>query len=228
MSHASALPYTPGPSWKLPASLLILSAVPVAAGIVRLMQLAGAEISADNARFIAVPGPVVLHILCAALFCVLGAFQFDTALRQRYPRWHRLSGRVAAPCGVLAALTGVWMTAAYPIPAALQGGLLYGARIAAGVSMAGALSLSLSAVLQGRIDAHRAWMIRAYALGQGAGTQVLILLPLSLVAGAPTYFLRDVLMASAWGLNLVVAEWLIRRRLPAHLTHGKRFRCNAT
>lgn len=184
----------------------------MAAGWVRLSKLASAEITAENARFIAVPGPVVLHILCATLFCVLGAFQFDTALRQRYPRGHRLSGRVAAPCGVLAALTGVWMTCAYPIPAALQGGLLYGARIAAGLSMALALVLSVRAVLRGRIAGHRAWMVRAYALGQGAGTQVLILLPLSLIAGAPTYFLRDVLMASAWGLNLVVAEWLISRR----------------
>jgi uncharacterized membrane protein len=198
---------------------LIWSAVPVAAGLVRLSQLAGAEITADNARFIAVPGPVVLHILCATLFCVLGAFQFDTALRHRYPKGHRLSGRVAAPCGILAALSGLWMTAAYPIPAALQGGLLYGARFAAGASMALALVLSVRAVLQGRIDAHRAWMVRAYALGQGAGTQVLMLLPLSLMAGAPTCFLRDVLMASAWGLNLVVAEWLIRRRPFSTSTH---------
>ena len=66
-----------------------------------------------------------------------------------------------------------------------------------------------------RIAAHRAWMIRAYALGQGAGTQVILMLPLTLIAGAPTYFLRDVLMTCAWGLNIVLAEWIVRRRLPA-------------
>jgi hypothetical protein len=84
-----------------------------------------------------------------------------------------------------------------------------------GLGMTLAIVLSVHAVLQGRIHQHRAWMIRAYALGQGAGTQVLILLPVTLVAGAPTFFLRDVLMASAWSLNAAFAEWLIRRRLPA-------------
>ena len=28
-------------------------------------------------------------------------------------------------------------------------------------------------------------------------------------------FFRDLLMASAWGLNALVAEWLIRRRRPS-------------
>ena len=39
--------------------------------------------------------------------------------------------------------------------------------------------------------------------------------PVTLLAGAPTFFFRDVLMASAWGLNLLFAEWIIRRRLPS-------------
>jgi hypothetical protein len=208
-------------SWKLPSALLLLSLVPLAAGAVRLAGLvtgaAGADralgLAPENARFVAMPTPVVLHIVSAALFCVLGAFQFDPALRQRWPRLHRAAGRVAAPCGILAALTGLWMTAGYAIPAELQGHLLYGVRMLAGVAMALAISVSVHAVLGRRIAAHRAWMVRAYALGQGAGTQVLIMLPVTLIAGAPTFLFRDVLMASAWGLNVLFAEWLIRRRL---------------
>jgi hypothetical protein len=107
------------------------------------------------------------------------------------------------------------MTAAYAIPAGLQGPLLYGVRMVVGLAMALAIVVSVQAVLKGRIAQHRAWMVRAYALGQGAGTQVLILLPVTLMAGEPTFFLRDVLMASAWGLNLAFAEWVIRRRLPS-------------
>ena len=83
-----------------------------------------------------------------------------------------------------------------------------------GLAMTLAVVVSVHAVLKRRIAQHKAWMVRAYALGQGAGTQVLILLPVTLIAGAPTFFFRDVLMASAWGLNVVVAEWIIRRRLP--------------
>ena len=155
------------------------------------------------------------HVVSASVFCVLGAFQFDSAIRLRYPRLHRISGRVVAPCGVLAALTGLWMTTRSDIPAALQGSLLCGVRVLVGLAMMLAIALSIRAVLHGRIAAHKAWMIRAYALGQGAGTQVLIMLPMSMIVGAPTFLLRDVLMASVWALNVIFAEWLIRRRLPS-------------
>jgi uncharacterized membrane protein YozB (DUF420 family) len=203
------------PSWKLLTSLLMLSLVPVAAGVVRLLEMAsGVGVTPENARFAAMPVPVVLHIVCASLFCVLGAFQFDSALRHRFPLLHRNAGRVAAPCGIVAALTGLWMTAEYAIPAALQGPLLYGVRLLVGLAMTLAVIVSIRSVLQRHIAQHKAWMVRAYALGQGAGTQVLILLPVTLMAGAPTFILRDVLMASAWGLNVVFAEWVIRRRLP--------------
>jgi len=213
----------PSPSWRLPTSLLLLGLVPVAAGAVRLIGLVGlasggsgaGAITPENARFMAMPAPVVLHIVSATLFCLLGAFQFDSAIRRRSPGLHRAAGRVLVPCGILAALTGLWMTAVYAIPAELQGPLLYGVRIVVGVSMALAIVASIRAVLRRRIAQHRAWMVRAYALGQGAGTQVLILLPVTLVAGAPTFFFRDVLMASAWGLNVLIAEWIIRRRLPS-------------
>ena len=204
----------PSPSWRLPTSLLLLSLVPLTAGAVRLAGLAGGGITTpENARFMATPGPVVLHIVSATLFCLLGAFQFDSAFRQRSPGLHRTAGRVAAPCGILSALTGVWMTVGTAIPAQLQGGLLYGVRILAGLAMALAIVVSVRAVLRRRVAQHKAWMVRAYALGQGAGTQVLIMLPVSLIAGAPTFFFRDVLMASAWGLNVLFAEWIIRRRL---------------
>jgi uncharacterized membrane protein YozB (DUF420 family) len=204
----------PRPFWKLLSSLLMLSLVPMLAGVVRLSGLAsGGSVTPENARFMAMPAPVVMHIVCASLFCVLGAFQFDSALRQRFPRLHRIAGRVAAPCGIVAALTGLWMTATYAIPAELQGQLLYGARMVVGLAMTLAVTLSIRAVLQRRIAQHKAWMVRAYALGQGAGTQVLILLPVTWLAGAPTFIFRDVLMASAWGLNVAFAEWVIRRRL---------------
>jgi hypothetical protein len=84
-----------------------------------------------------------------------------------------------------------------------------------GLAMALAIAVSVRAVLQRRIAQHEAWMIRAYALGQGAGTQVLIMLPVTWIVGAPAFIFRDVLMASAWGLNVVFAEWMIRRRLPS-------------
>jgi hypothetical protein len=198
---------------------LLLSLVPVAAGAVRMAGLAGlvngGAVTPENARFMAMPAPFALHVVGATLFCLLGAFQFDPAFRRRYAGLHRAAGRMVAPCGIVAALTGLWMTVGYAIPAELQGSLLYGVRIVVGLAMALAIAVSVRAVLRRRLAQHRAWMVRAYALGQGAGTQVLIMLPVTLVSGAPSFSFRDVLMASAWGLNVLFAEWIIRRRLPS-------------
>jgi hypothetical protein len=61
----------------LPVMLHILSAIPLGAGAVRLSELAGgADITPANARFFAAPLPVVLHIGGAAVYAILGAFQF--------------------------------------------------------------------------------------------------------------------------------------------------------
>ena len=112
--------------WLVPTLLIALSAAPIAGGIVRLVQLAGgAEITPDNARFFAAPLPVVLHIISVGLYCLLGAFQFAPGFRQRQPTWHRAAGRILVPCGLIAALSGLWLTQFYP-PVDGDGPLLYG------------------------------------------------------------------------------------------------------
>jgi hypothetical protein len=55
-------------------------------------------------------------------------------------------------------------------------------------------------------------MMRAYAIGLGAGTQVLTHLPWFILFGKPGESSRAVLMAAGWVINLAVAEWVIRRR----------------
>jgi hypothetical protein len=55
----------------------MLGLIPLAAGAFRLTELAGgAEITSANARFFASPLPVVLHIVSAGVYAILGAFQF--------------------------------------------------------------------------------------------------------------------------------------------------------
>ena len=56
-------------------------------------------------------------------------------------------------------------------------------------------------------------MIRGYAIGLGAGTQVLTHLPwFLLVDGRPGELPRAVMMGAGWVINLVLAEWIIRSR----------------
>ncbi|GAA3445696.1 membrane protein [Planomonospora venezuelensis] len=182
------------------------------AGAVRLTELAGgAAITPENARFFAAPLPVVLHIVGVSLYSVLGAFQFAAGFRRRRPGWHRAAGRVLVPAGLVAALSGLWMTLFYPLPAG-DGDLLSAIRLVFGSAMALAIVLGLAAIRRRDVARHRAWMIRGYAIGLGAGTQVLTHVPWFLVLGTPGEFPRAMLMAAGWVINLAVAEWVIRRR----------------
>lgn len=197
--------------------LLLLSVVPTLGGLVRLTGLWGGEATPETARFVEVSSSLTLHIVFAILFSWLGAFQFDARLRSSKPRAHRVLGRLAAVSGLLAASTGVLLTVISDIPQAQQGLLLYGVRLVVGLSMLAAIVKGVSAILAGRVAEHRAWMLRAYALGQGAAMQVVLFLPLMLIMGHEVTGLpRDVLMTAAWLINLAIAEVIIGKQPRRH------------
>lgn len=209
--------------WRVPAGLIVLSAVPVGAGLVRVFRLAvGETVTIDNARFFASPLPVVVHVISATVFCVLGAFQFVPTLRQgRRPR-HRMAGRCLVPFGLAAAISGLWMTMVYDLPVGSDKnvllfhrafGLLQIVRLFVGTGMVVSLCLGVAAIRARAFARHGAWMTRAYALGMGAGTQAFINVPWMLVVGKPEGIVRVLLMVSGWLVNLAVAEWVIQTRL---------------
>ncbi len=197
--------------WTILAALVALSAVPALAGTARLTELArGVAITAANARFFAMPLSVVLHILAVIPFSFLGALQFAPAFRTRHRAWHRASGRAVVVCGLIAALTGLWMTLVYPWPAG-DGSALYIERLVFGTGMLISMLLAINAIRQRHFTVHGEWMIRAYAIGMGAGTQVLTHLPYFVLVGQPDESARAVLMGAGWVINVVIAEWIIRR-----------------
>lgn len=198
----------------VPMLLVALSAIPMLGGIARLVSLSS-QGTAENARFHAAPVPIVLHFLAAALYTLLGAFQFSSGFRRRWPRWHRRSGKILVLCGLSSALAGLWMANFYRIPQGLQGPILYAVRMMVGTAMAAAIMVAWSSVRRREFSRHEAWMIRAYALGQGAGTQALLLGGCIVLSGEVVGLTRDLLMSLAWAINVVVAEWIIRRRASA-------------
>ncbi len=200
--------------------LIVLSAIPLISGAFRLSELAsGAAITPANARFFAAPLPVVVHIVCAGFYAILGAFQFADGFRRRWPGWHRLAGRLLVGCGLLVGLSGLWMTLFYALPPS-DGPLLYVFRLLFGAAMVASIILGFITVRRGDVRGHRAWMARGYALGLGAGTQVVTLAVGEMIAGPPPENSRALLMGAAWAINLAVAEWAIRRR-PAHVTAAR-------
>jgi uncharacterized membrane protein len=201
-------------AWRVPIGLVTLSLVPALAGSVRLAELAsGATVTNDNRRFFDSPAPVVIHIVSVVIFSLAGAFQFAPSLRRSGKRWHRRSGYVIAPAGVAAALSGLWMTRFYDLPAS-DNAALGVVRYVVGVAMLGALVLGWIALQARRFRRHGAWMARAYALGLGAGTQVLTTVAWLIVSGKPTPSERAWLMTAGWAINVAAVEFVLRRRRP--------------
>jgi hypothetical protein len=205
--------------WLLPAALITLCAIPLGAGAMRVTELAGgADITPENARFFAAPIPVVLHILGASLFIILGAFQFAPGFRRQRPHWHRRAGWLLVGCGLTVGLSGLWMTLFYP-RAENDGVLLQGLQLLFGSAMVACMLLGVAAIRRRDFVQHGAWLTRGYAIGLGAGTQAVVHLPWILMLGQPGERGRAFLMGAGWVINVAVAEWSLRRR-SARATRG--------
>ena len=199
--------------WLIPAGLIILSLVPALAGFARLVELSGdAEITSANVRFFDSPLPVTIHIIGAILYSILGALQFAPTFRRRKTHWHRFVGKwILVPSGIAVALSGLWMNQFYNLPE-IDGEFLYIQRIFFGSAMFLSIVLGYFAVRRKDYKSHGNWMMRAYAIGLGAGTQVFTNLPWVLFLGQPNELTRALLMLAGWVINLAVVEWNIYKQ----------------
>jgi uncharacterized membrane protein YozB (DUF420 family) len=159
---------------------------------------------------------LVTHIFTATVALVLGPLQFVPAIRARI-WWHRRIGRTYLLVGVLPAAVTAVPVALLSDRIVTQVGLVIPA-----VGWLVTAWLAVRAIRRGDVTAHRAWMMRNYALTFLAVT-ARILVPLVLLTGlatgaivpvdAPTAVtsLIPVGQVLGWMLNLAVAEVLIMR-----------------
>jgi uncharacterized membrane protein len=194
----------------VPLALVLLSLIPLLAGAARLVELAGGPAAIpDDQRFTTSPWPVIAHIVSAVVYAIVGAFQFVPRFRARHLDWHRRTGRILTGAGALVVGSALWMTLTFATKPG-TGEVLYVERLAFGSAMAVCLVLGIARVRRGDIAAHRAWMIRAYAIALAAGTQAFTqgigqaLFGTGVLAG-------DLSLGAGWVVNLAVAEWAIRR-----------------
>ncbi len=194
----------------VPVGLVALAAIPVLAGTARLVEMTGGpELIPTDPRFAVSPAPVVVHVVAAIGYAVLGAFQFSAGIRRRHPGWHRRAGRVLVVLGLVVAFSALWLTVFFPRKEG-TGDLLWGFRLLFGSGLATCLILGVAAVRRGDIARHRAWMTRAYAVALGAGTQAFTV-GFGEAAFGTGVVRHDLMMGAGWVINLAVAEWLIRR-----------------
>ncbi len=193
----------------LAITLLLLTAISVLIAGVRVFQIPLGALPDDAAKFRAVPVPHFVHALAGFLFGALGPLQFAGVLKRRFGRLHRIMGRVIVIAGLFLALSSLRLLWQFPDTSTW---LLATARLVTGLGLAAALILAMRAILRRDVASHRAWMIRAYAIGMGAATIALIQFPIFIITGAPVEGIAaDMLFVVSWIINIGIGEWVIRR-----------------
>jgi hypothetical protein len=148
---------------------------------------------------------LIAHATFSSIALLAGPWQFVEKLRRRWLPAHRWTGRVCC----LAVLAG-WI-ASLPIAAHANTGPV----ASAGFLMLGLLWILSTAaaylrIRQRRVEAHREWMVRSYALTAAAIT-LRSCLPMLLVSGVPYNTSYRIVAWACWIPNLLFAEWLVRR-----------------
>lgn len=149
---------------------------------------------------------LLLHVGGMTVALLLGPFQFMRSLRARRPRVHRVLGRLYLGGALVGGVAGLDMATR----------AAYGAVSEVGFALLAVAVLTTSAaayvrIREGRVQAHREWMTRNFALIFAAVTLRLYLPFLSAWLGEPDGY---VLVAwLCWVPNLLVAEWIVRTRV---------------
>jgi uncharacterized membrane protein len=155
-----------------------------------------------------------VHICAGGVALLVGPMQFWAGLRRRRPGIHRTLGRVY--------LTAVWVGALAalvlaPVNTAGMVGFFGFGTLA--VLWAWTAWRGYRSIRAGDVRSHQAWMIRSFALTYAA---VMLRLWTGVLVGVQVPFASDVEAAFqnayaavpflCWLPNVVVAEWLVRRR----------------
>lgn len=193
----------------LALSLIVFSIIPIGFAITRVIQVPLGVLPEDASKYLAVPWSLFLHSLGGAAFGLIGPIQFAGVLKRRFGTLHKVLGRIFVIAGVFLALSSVRLLVEFP---GTSTPVLDIARGLASVWVLIALWIAVSAVRGGRIAKHRAWMIRAYAVGMGASTVAILLFPIFLMTGEEINGLAsDLVFVASWVINIVIAEAVIAR-----------------
>lgn len=158
------------------------------------------------------PSAIAVHLAGGVLAIVIGPFQLSSWLRKRYLTAHRWFGRayvIAVSAGGVAGLI---------LASQSYGGLV--THFGFGLMAACWLGCTWSAywhVRAGDIAAHRAWMMRSYALTLAAVT-LRIYLPSSMLLGIDFDAAYPAISWLCWVPNLLVVEWFILPRMSRAVT----------
>lgn len=190
-------------------ALALLTALPVLMAPIRVVEVVLGNYPAESARLAVAPVAWGAHALAGAAFGVTGPLQFALALRRKFGALHRASGRIFVVSGAVLGLSGLSLLAQVQMQST---DLLALARGVFGLALLAALAISVTAILDRDVPRHRAWAVRAYAIGMGSGTVWIPLLPVTLITGTElTGLPMDLVFVAWWVLTIAVAEAILRQ-----------------
>ncbi len=155
-----------------------------------------------------------VHILPGLLFMVLGPLQFSAALRRRHRTWHRWSGRVFLLCSLIIGGSALIMSLAMP---AIGGVVQAVATTLFALLFLVALGKAYRHIRRREIAQHRAWMLRAFAIGLAVATIrpiIGLFFATSRLTGLTPEAFFGIAFWIGFVLHLVVAEAWIRWTRP--------------
>lgn len=190
-------------------SLLTVLALAIAAYFVPPYLVGSSTIPIDM-RIVGYYASLVVHAVPAGLTLIVGPWQFVPKLRTRFPRLHRVLGRVYLVSVILAAAAASYATVVTPSGFPLQ--VAFSVLIVAWLYSA---FQGYRTIRRGDVRSHRIWMIRNYTLTFAAVTlRLYLMLGVALMNVIPSLTFRDVYTSSAWLSllgNVLVAEYFILR-----------------
>lgn len=155
-------------------------------------------------RFAQYITPLLFHAGGGILALSLGPWGFWSAFRNKYLHLHRWMGRIYLSSVLVGGVAGLYLaaTAFGGLPTRIGFGMLGALWLTTG-------TMAFLKIRQGKVQVHREWMIRNYALTFSA-VMLRLWLPLFFVWG---YEFPEAYIAVAWLCwvpNLLVAEIIIR------------------
>ncbi len=180
-----------------------------------MQQGAAAEAIVSIAPYLYSEYPVwlLVHVGCGIIALTLGLFQFVASMRSAHPERHRAMGRFYLSAVLVGGVTGFPLSflALGAFPDFLRPHFFPGAAGFASLSVVWVFvsAVAFSRARRRRFNEHRAWMLRSYCLTFSAVTIRLVAPLLLLLTGDPLISFSGGILS--WPLNLVAAEWLIRR-----------------
>jgi uncharacterized membrane protein len=144
------------------------------------------------------PLPALTHMLVAPVALLLGPFQFSAGLRTKYPRFHRVSGRIYVAACVVSGFAAL-ATAPYASGGGIAGlgfGIL-------GLSWLAATLGAWRAAVRRDFSTHRLLMRFSYAMTFAAVT-LRLQIPIGFALGFASYSAMSVWLAyTAWIPNVI-------------------------